>query len=440
MISPRQVLFVCTLVLFLSACRQDADDLPPSVTITAPSSNLPDYAFGEDLYAAFSCTDGVELSQWTYRLTDESGTLRASNGYQTIGGEALSFEANFVQPLEDVQWPSGDYTLAVFVRDAAGNEGAAFKTIRYYEAPLERTAVFLLREVTGQIVIDSLDTTTNDFTEAYSTSGNISCATTGNIEQEVVIGGRTQAQLWFSPHPDLGQFTSYLGQNPLQDVFVRDLYRDTSNLRYVAALADGNIREFEQGGSLVNTIAVNELFLPEQVAVTNEHCVSSLRSVGQNNRNLAIYFRNTGTLINSYTLQGDVVAIEGFTSDRLIAFINKDDGTVDALRYDPATQTLVGTGWLVSNSPLRTALHLGDGRYAVAHDEGVAFHNFVQGTFQPAAINSIAANDLAYDPVSGSVFAIDANSVVQLNPNSGMLMQQWMVGQGPKAIEVLLNK
>lgn len=427
------------VLFFFSACRQDEDDLPPTVTITAPSGNLPDYNFGDAFYTAFDATDEGGVAQWTVRLTDESGRQRYTNGYQSVGNEPVNFSEDLNFDLENVKWPSGDYTLGIFVRDAAGNEGAAFKTIRYFEAPLEREAIYVLRESVGQVFIDSL-TTGSGLVTATSYTGDVAAALANSWDQELIIGGDETPRVDALPHPALLGGNSYTAQNPLNATFCRDLYWDSASEAVYAAFEDGFVRSFGENMAQQNAVQVTANFRPEQVCVEGDYLIASMRSLAQNQRVIAVFFRSTGALLNTFPVSGDIVAIEPFTNNRVIAFINNDDGSRDVIRIDPEAGLTVNTGWLIGDGQVYDALRLQDNFCATAQDDGVAFYTLGSGGYIAGSTNGVQAGDLAYDPTSGFVYAVDDANLYRINPNSGQIIQQWPAGMGVKAVEVLLNK
>lgn len=429
---------LCVVFLF-SACRQDEDDLPPAVTITAPSGTLPDYNHGDVFYTAFDARDEGGIAQWTVRLSDESGRQRYTNGYQSVGNEPVNFSDDLNFTFEDVKWPSGDYTLGIFVRDAAGNEGAAFKTIRYFEAPLEREAVYVLRESAGQVFVDSLDANST-LLNATSYTGDIGATLANSWDQQLVIGGDETPRVDALLHPALLGGNSYTGQNPLNATFCRDLYWDAASEAVYAAFEDGFIRSFGENMVQQNAVQVTANFRPEQVCVEGDYLIASLRSLAQNQRVIAVFFRTTGALLNTFPVSGDIVAIEPFTNNRVIAFINNDDGSRDVIRIDPEAGLTVNTGWLIGDGTVFDALRLQDNFCATAQDDGVAFYTLGSGGYIAGSTNGVQAIDLSYDPTDGFVYAVDDANLYRINPNSGQIIQQWPAGSGVKAVEVLLNK
>ena len=429
-------LLTLVLFFFLSACRQD-DRIPPQVIILQPSGTIPTYDFGGSIGVTFTASDEGGIERWSVRLTDEQGVRRYSTPYQSIASGTPSFEMNHTIDLSDVHWPSGDYTLAVFAVDEEGNEGAAFKTVRYNEAPLRRERMVIVREIsTNSFALDTLDVN-GVLHPAQVIMGDVNAVLGNSYFGEVLIGGNLSPELWFCDRSDLSVQGGFSAQNPLNGAFVRDIVYHAASRRYFVSFFDGFIREFSEQGQLKSSFAVPSGFRPENLAVEGNFVVAALRQIGGNGYLIASFFRNSGILAASNAFPATIAAFLPH-NDQLIALAN-GGGSSSAYLVNLATMTYNAVPWLISDTPVASALPLDNGFSAVAHADGVWLHRFGTGVFQPGSANGVSASQIDYDPVAQHIFAVSGNTLYRISRSTGQVLGSLDVS-GLVDIAVVMNK
>ncbi len=429
---------VLTLVLFcfFSACRQD-DRIPPQVILLQPTGTIPTYDFGGSIGLSFTASDEGNIERWAVRLTDEQGVRRYSTPYQSIASGTASFEMNHTIDLSDVHWPSGDYTLAVFAVDEAGNEGAAFKTVRYNEAPLRRERTVIVREISSNsFALDTLDANGVLHT-AQTLMGDVNAVLGNSYFGEIIVGGNVSPELWFFDRSDLSLQGGFSGQNPLNGAFVRDIVYHDESRRYFASFFDGFIREFGERGQLKSSFAVPSGFRPENLTVQGNYVVAALRQIGGNGYLIASFHRNSGILAASNAFPATIAAFLPY-NDQLIALANAG-GSSSAYLLNLASMTYNAVPWLISDTPVASALPLDNGFSAVAHADGVWLHRFGTGVFQPGSANGVSATQLDYDPVAQHIFAVSGNTLYRISRSSGQVVGTLDVS-GLADVAIVMNK
>lgn len=431
-----RIAFFCLGLLYLSACRQDADRIPPQVLITQPTGTIPSYSFGETLGLTFTASDDSRMISFAIRLTDEQGNIRFSSDYLPLEEGPGSASRSYSIPLDNRYWPSGDYSLGVFVVDEADNEGAAFKTVRFFEAPLKRERTLVIREEAGTVFVDSL------FQNALIGAGSLAMDFGSSIgssrHQQVVIGGSEAGLLQWLNLPGMEVEAAWSQQNPLSGDFVRSFAFAADGLTYYAACFDGFIREFKFNGQLLSTLAVPEGFRPELLLVDGNKVLSTLRSIGGNNYLLASFFRNSGSLAASTPLPIEVKAMLPFEGD--VLFLGNDNDNLPRIyRANSSDLGYNEMPWLLSTAPLRDAVLLSSGYTAVAHEDGIWLHRFGQGFFFSGTANGVNARQLAYDPVSNRIYAAGMNELHQVSGSNGNLLVS-TPASGIRAVHLILNK
>lgn len=430
------LLFVFVLVA-LTACRRDKDRIPPTVVITQPSGTLPTFDYDESLGITFTATDEGGISRWAVRLTDEQGRRRFSTDYFGESGAPMNLQKQFTITLDDLHWPSGEYTLAVFVVDEAGNEGAGFRTVRYNEAPLQRERVYVIRDVGDGLAIDSL-TTSGSLAQAAILNDNFSTSFAGSFHGELLLGGASSGNLRFLERTSLIQTGVHNQPNPLGGDFFRDIaYASSTNTYYVSCF-DGIIREFGKNGALKSSFQVPANFRPEHIVVVDNQVICTLRSIGGNNYLLASFFRNSGAIAGMQAITHDVAALLPF-EDNCLMISNTSQGTSKLFLVNLSNFAINEIQWLVSSAPVRTAIPLDNGYYAVAHTDGVWGYRFGSNQFFSGGNNGIEATSLSFDRLNNEVFASGNGVLYRISATNGNLITS-IPAPNVRAVEVMFNK
>lgn len=432
-----------TLILFsvavIFACKGDEDGSPPRIVITSPSGNAPTYSYNDAFAVRFTATDNEGVERWQVRLSDESGTRRFSTDYFTVAGTPASTEQQITVVCDDVHWPSGDYTLAVFAADAAGNEGAAFQTIRYFEAPLERKGIAVLRAISGApSVIDTLSAA-GSFSTAASLPGSFSGLLAGSFHGEWLAWSAGSANLLFLDPEAFAAAGSASFQNPLDAQFFHDVVFESRSRSYFVSCFDGLIREFGKGGALRSTIATGPNLIPKDLWADDTYIYASLQAVNSSDIGLfARYFRNSGAVNTTTAVAGTHFSIVPYDGTVLLIG-TKPTGEGVVYLANPSTLSLSELPWLAGDAAIRHAIELDNGDYALASAAGVAMYRFGTGQFIPASANGVNAMHLAYDPVGNAIYATTENTVFRINRSNGAVTASYPTSNAV-ATAVLLNK
>lgn len=434
---PRWFLLVAAIAVFFSACRRDKDRIPPSVVITQPGGTLPAYNYDEAIGITFTATDEGGISRWAIRLTDEQGLRRFSTDYFGVAGAPANMQRQFTITLDDIHWPSGDYTLGVFVVDEAGNEGAAFRKVRYNEAPLKRERVYVIRDTGGGTAVDSL-TSSGDLVQATIFGSDFSTSFAGSFHGELLIGGATSGTLRFLERTSLIETGLHSQPNPLGGNFFRAIAYAPSTHTYYASCFDGLIREFGRNGLLKSSFEVPANFRPEHIAVVGNKVVCTLRSIGGNNYLLASFFRNSGALAASQAITHEVASLLPF-EDNLLMISNTSDATSKLFLVNQSNFAINEIQWLISSTPVRTAIALDNGYYAVAHTNGVWGYRFGTGQFFSGDNNGVDVTSLSYDRVNNQIFATGSGLLHRIAASNGNLIDS-RPAPNVRAVEVMFNK
>ncbi len=432
---------VITMVL-LTACKKD-DQVPPKVSLIDPTGGLPTYSYNEGIFVKFTANDDGGIARWGVQLNDASGQIRFWSNYIDVADGPNSIERTYSIPLDDVHWPGGNYRLSVFVVDQSGNEGAAFKTVRYFEAPLKRDKVVVLRNTfpASVIKVDTLVNNTSTTTVSEHTL-NFKLAFAGSFHNEVLLAGDTDGKLLFLDGESLMAVNEISYPNPLNGAFFFDIEFSAASQTYYVSCRDGLIREFGKSGQLRGSITVTDNYFPTDLVVGEEriHAVLIPNAGASVTPLLAVYNRVSGALLSSVPIEGiehKIVPHEG-----TVILIAHDMVTFEPQLYlqYPQQFNVAGLSWLIGNTRVNSIIPVANGFHAVAHHaSGVWLYRFGTNQFFPGSNNGITATQLAFDPLNNHIYAVSHDGIHILNGLNGQLISSIPVN-GPSGVVVLMNK
>jgi hypothetical protein len=420
------------LILLALSCKK-SDTTPPDVNLEIPSSSLITYNYGESIFIRFSASDETELSKYVVQLVDINRRIVAGSGFIDIDGKEKTVTTSL--DLVDRHLPSNDYSLEILVEDRDGNRGVAFTTVRYYELPLAREALFVVRQSSNTIVIDSLSAI--GWSMAATLDVDAAVAFGGSYHQHLVVGGNIVPACFFYQVPEFLGIGGFSGQNPLGGQFVSDIVFDVDRKSYFVSFFDGWIREFSGSGGIKNAFQVTPGFEPHKLFVAEGELICELVSPNGQSRVLSKYNISSGTLIEASAILFDVVSFIQ-TSNNLYAIGNSGLESIVATVFDNMTSQIQDL--LVESTPIRDVTELSNGWIALAHANGVVLQKIGDAAFFPGSTNGFSAIDLDYDRSTNTCFALSAsNELVRISP-TGNIVSTIETGPDAKQVIVLLNK
>ncbi len=415
----RTILFFIVMSLLVIIGCKEKDDIPPTVQILNPSGGNPTYNYEDLVFVRAQANDENGIRSWIVKLTDESGRVRYNSGVIETSGDPVNIDETISFILEDVHWPSGSYSLGFFATDFEGNEGAAFKEVTYFEAPLTLDNVLTL---TSDGVSSNLYTLneSDQFVEVASLSGDMNIAYAGSYHSEVLVGGGTTGRLDFLDDETFQVIGTYANSNPLNGDFVRDITFDEDQLYYYVSFFDGTVRSFAKGGTQRSIIEVGDNFRPESVLVIEDDLFVEVQQVGTTNFFLQQYNKNSGALENSNVLPGDLEGLFAYESDNILAIGNGGDG-IFARVFDQQTLSFFDpTNYYFADEPIETIEQIGPDSFIIGHTSSSVVYLFSFQSFLSEG-NSFDAQSIAIDQVSGNFYTINDNELGILNSNAGFI-------------------
>ncbi len=338
--------------------------------------------------------------------------------------------------LNDIHLLSGSYNIRALVSDGE-NERIIFREINIIEEPLKRERLFLLRESGGDTYVDSLSADGVVF-PGIQFSSDYNGAAINSYHQEMMILGGSDAQIQIASGPELTNISTldFMGGNT--DNFFNDIFFDPIEKRYYVSFNDGRILEYDQNGILRSSIITTSGRRPFKLYVDENYIYAEERSYDNQNTLLVVYYKISGALYQSSTIDFDVVGMHKIADELIIIANEGNNGLVARYYLQTNGLSIEDEEFDLINTSLYDDFYSTDESILIATDSQVIFLNIETQYLWSGVGWSTGASDLIIDSVSGTIMALNGNEIIILSP--GGIMNTVGLGQDFQKVLILYNK
>ncbi|MCB9170020.1 MAG: hypothetical protein H6594_06670 [Flavobacteriales bacterium] len=395
--------------ILLLGCRKDRDNTPPSITVLTPTEGTT-IQVPQTFQVRVQVSDERTVEHVSFLLLDADQTPIASDGVQ-VG--TASAEVQRYLSVEDERLYSGPITLVVRASDGS-SERKAFVSMQLIAAPLRLRALFAAGGA-GPIEVYRVDST-------YQTSGWTTLAqdlggmVVSSNDHRLVIAGslngpitgmdvNTGTMAWQIPGP---------GGAPM--TWITDLAIAPDG-RILVSTADNKVRvRYAPSGNVALTVDAEPGSAPLHTAIIDDGLICDEVDLGNGTHRLVRYQGSSGALINSVPCDLLVRHFVPLNNGQMLVIGDRDGDVVVQVR-----QTDLSGHWeprVFPGTALSGVTDIAEGVVVLALSNGLVRYSLSDNSAVTIA-SDIAATSLCYDPVSGEVLALEAQTITRLDPLTG---------------------
>jgi hypothetical protein len=410
------LLLACLASLYCG-CRKDGDEEAPTVQILMPSAGIQVFV-PDTLAVGVAVSDNEIVESLSVLVTDQFGVPIAPP--VAVSVQAASATVQLDLPLISERIEDGMYILTILASDGA-NDGRALLTITVHAAPLRLRAIYAtpLAGSPGPLAVSRIDSTGE-----VSTFLTLSELSGMAVDVDYLYTAGTQFEDLARHSLSNGIGTTMVpnpGMASPSTPYFSGLRFDPSDGRIYCGSRDGFVRGFTPSGTQAFTGSSPSGFYSERTVVVDDHLASIAVNPVTQERLLVAHARSSGTVLATFPFAArpenlfatdDVHALLFGEQDGegVIQLINVQQGGVLELRTFPAEPLLA----VVSTSP---------GMYLIALNSGLKRYVF-QSNAATDLVTGQVFTSLAYDDVSGGVWAGSGNQIQLIDPISGATLDQ----------------
>lgn len=418
--------------VLLSACRKEPANEAPQITITLPAEGT-SITVPDTLMVTLQASDDIGLSQLAVSLLDQNQVPVGISASRTVSGKSAT--VTLALPIVSEQLPSGSYTLYATAYDGSltGND---FLNVHLSAVPLRVRAVFTVVENAGSTVLYKTDST--GLTTAVQTwPMDLGGAAVSSAAQLLFVAGGATGNMQALSPDGLGTAWQLPNQGSIGAPWFTSVDLAGDGQLYVGQ-DNGTLHGFlAENGTGTCTATLPEQFRATSSLVSGDLLICTERHFVTQEQRIGIYFRSTGALQQTQTLDLDPVRLFDRDGQHILIFGNRNGHGVVQDR-----SIIGGGGWepYTWPVPVTAVEHVGGDQWLVALANG----DLQRFTFSNAGSlgigNTPVLNTLAINPVTGLVYGGGNGQVVQINPSTGAVSQAWSVAGNVRKVLPLLNR
>ena len=304
------LIFVASTLLYCSCTKKD--DNPPNLLVQSPLSNE-SFQLPCDIKISGYATDNDKVDRVEVNLVSENSATIVQ-GFD-LNADSSYFEYDLSFTVEDLLLLSGSYFINIKAYDEFGNFTSEFISIYLNEIPKTLQSLIYITNNTNQTFIYQQDSTGNSQLVKQLLGNHL--LSFGNSRSQHLFVGTDQNGDFF----DLNNFTKLWNVPVLSSnypLFIDGSKSEDGNQSHLV-LADGRINSYNKNGNIINTIYSNP---QEWFGKFNfqENIVLVESSTSFLDRDLVVYFRQSGIEKKRVEIDGEIVKIVSISNNEYAIF------------------------------------------------------------------------------------------------------------------------
>ena len=310
------IYLIFLMVLALFACRKEADNNPPRISVSGPAWGT-SYNVYDTIWVNALITDNTKLVSVKIALLDESQKPVLSVHDFKPGVATLEVSEGI--PLDDIHLASGTYTLQVQAFDGT-NYTNNFIELRVNELPLEmKYPVLISRNGMYGINISVLESGTI-WRKVLSLESDYQTSDVSSYDQQVYTAGQISGNLnaCLLPAGPVVWEVPLLSAPPYR--YFEALFYEFP-LLYVAYY-EGKILGYDRFGVVKYSSETEPGYIPEAIGKSGDFVLAGERRKTGSARAIGVYYAVTGSRMQSLEVSLDIVSFKTIDKDHVLVFGN----------------------------------------------------------------------------------------------------------------------
>lgn len=415
----------------LVACKKDKDETAPVVRIVAPVAGST-ISIPEIFTVRVEVSDENLVEALTIELVDDDGRTITSGGSISVNSSSGTYATEL--QLLDERVLSGPYTIVARATDGE-NDGRGFLGINVLGTPLRLRSLFLAPPFTTDAVsITRIDSAGN--VSIFASPQDFNGIAVDSYGQHLVLAGSQFAPLQVLPtaaSSNSWQIVAPANDQPEQFTAVA---MDPSDRKLYFATRDGFIRGFTGEGAQQFTAQCLDGHRCEAIVVMENEVGTWQRAIVGGASGIVTY-TVAGTLLQQFPVEHERIGLFHRNGSSLIHFANAGAaGLIEDINGAAGGSPDVRT---FSGELIRAVARVDANTFVIALTDRMVRFNYPSNTINPFN-EGIAADALAYDAGTGTLYASEGSTLLTIDPNSGVVLNTRSTSTPIAHILPLLNR
>ena len=407
------LIFVASSLLFFSCTKKD--DNPPNLFVQSPLSNE-SFQLPCDIKVSGYVTDNDKVDRVEVNLVSENSAT-VVQGFD-LDADSSYFEYDLSFTVEDLLLLSGNYFINIKAYDEFGNFNSEYITLYLNEIPKILESLIYITSYNNQTFIYQQDSLGNSQLVKQLLGNHL--LSIGNSRSQHLFVGTDQNGDFF----DLNNFTKLRNVPVLSSnypLFIDGSKSEDRNQSHLV-LGDGRINSYNKNGNIINTIYSNP---QEWFGKFNfqENIVLVESSSSFLDRDLVVYFRQSGIEKQRVEIDGEIVKIVSISNNEYAIFSQFLNESRLSIYYENLNQ--IYTDLELLNAIIYDAIFL-DNYLIFSSSNGLYKYDFhlntlisISSNLKPSKIIPSEMDSFVYLTVGTELWTYSGNGNLSLLTNYG---------------------
>ena len=407
------LIFICFQLLYCSCSKND--DNPPEVNVQSPMSNE-SFQLPLDIKISGYVIDNEKVDRVEVDLVSGNSTTIVQ-GFD-LDVDSSYFVFDLYLSVEDRLLLSGNYFINIKAYDEFGNFTSEYISIYLNEIPKTLESLIYITSNNNQTFINQQDSLGNSQIVKQIT-GNHLLSIGNSRSQHLFVGSDQDGEFFYlNNFTNLSTIPVAAANNPL---FIDGSKSDNGDQTHLV-LGDGRINSYNKNGNIINTI-----YSKDQESFgkfnTQENIVLVESSSSFLDRDLVVYFRQSGIEKQRVEVNGQIIKIVPITNNEYAIFSQFLNESTISIYYENLNQLY--TDLDLPNSIIYDA-RLFDDYLIFSSSNGLYKYDFNQNNLNSISFNlkpsKIIPNEIdsfIYLTVGSEIWTYNKNGNLSLLSNYG---------------------
>ena len=389
-------LWSCFIFLLFFSCKKE-DSLPPELSVSAPLS-MSSFDVLDNILVSGSASDESSIEWVEIKLLN--GNLGSASAPIVLTTNELNFEFSASLFVDDIHLSSGNYFIKVSVYDGK-NTTSNFVEISLSAVPLVLKNTFIVSASSNSFNLYEVSGNSTILKESFN--GVFESGTSNSYHQYLFFGSSLSG---YGYDPDFSYIPWEIPVNfSFYNYFNRTIYSEEDRLHFISH-GSGEVRAYDRIGNGVYALFLNAGEYPEDLLVFNQKVFLEVFK-SSFERELVVYFKNSGLEICRLSIDKDIAAILPKSSQELYV-LTESNGNCELFIYSILNNSF-GLPRALPSGQIHDVVAINDNEIIIAHQSGLLRYTYNNNSLVPIVTQQF--NKVKYDFLNNLLLASKDNEL-----------------------------
>jgi hypothetical protein len=417
--------FALSLLLLQSCKKHEDDGQSPVIRIETPVTGDTFY-FLNTISIRATIQDDRQIESVKLEVTN-SQNVRFLETKEFFPADN-TFNLNYTITHNDLYLTSGTYYIKISAKDGS-TESIVFREIQLIEAPRFLERLFVVRDIGGSTVIDTLHN--NSLMSCLNFPQTFLFGGIDSRSQQLVISGNSPSSLLSYSYPD---FETINASFPPNNELITSFYHDKEHHCFLWGTQQGNIwRTSVVGTQLFTTVGVSPVL---NIGAHSNYIIAS--SQGSSNNFIYVIRNDNGIIESALPFSWELKGIIDLSADNSrVLLVGNENSAAHFTWLNLTTASFNEVFNFYESSPVQSVCSGSENDFYAVHENGLAHYSNSMDNY---TINAdLIPDKLIYDDLENILFAVNQNELKVLD-EQGLSTLQTIAAPGITDVWLKYNK